>query len=397
VTDPGPLRGRRVLDLSGEMGSYGTKLLGEFGADVIKVEPPDGDRQRQRPPHRAASLGPESSLVFAYYNASKRGITLDVSRPEASPLLAELAAGSDAIVLAPSRRTPVVGFDRTRRALSWAPHHAVVVCLTPFGLDGPFRDLRATHFTSYAMGGLMRRMGPPEGPPLAVPYQQMHDQLALHAAVGVLVALRERPVMGGQFVELSLHELIGGQDDQVDRYAATAHIAGRTPAVAPPPTGVWACADGHVEILVHNPPHWQGFVRLLGSPRDLLDPALERRQERLDRRHDLAPSIGKSLADMQVEDVVTQGQALGVPCAAVNTPARFVDDVHPRSRGFWREQHHPAIGAFRAPGEPFLSSTPLLTHRRPAPLLGEHNEQLYCAELGHDRADLDAWRVDRLV
>jgi hypothetical protein len=89
---PGPLDGVRVLDLGGEMGGYGTRLLGELGADVLKVEPPAGDRQRRRPPLRAGVEGPEASLVFAYYQAGKRGTTLDAGRPDAVPLLTELAA-----------------------------------------------------------------------------------------------------------------------------------------------------------------------------------------------------------------------------------------------------------------------------------------------------------------
>ncbi|MEU4244538.1 CoA transferase [Actinoplanes sp. NPDC026619] len=394
---PGPLDGVRVLDLGGEMGGYGTRLLGELGADVIKIEPPAGDRQRRRPPLRAGIEGPEASLVFAYYQAGKRGITLDAGRDEAVPLLTELAAGADAVVLAPSKRTPVAGLDRAARALSWASTTAVVVCLTPYGLDGPLRDLRATHFTSYAMGGLMKRMGTPDGEPVAVPYQQMHDQLAMQAAVAVLAGLRDRPVAGGQFVELSLHELLGAQDDQLDRYAASFEIAGRTPARQAPPTGVWQCLDGEVELLVHNPPHWRGVVRLLGSPPELADPALDDRGERLARGTEIAALVGPRLLAMRVDEVVERGQKLGIPCAAVNSPAGFVEDPQPRARGYWRRAAHPVLGTIRTPGDPFRSAPALLTHRRRAPLLGEHNTVVYCGELGHEPAELAAWREDGLV
>jgi len=397
MADVGPLTGRRVLDLSGEMGAYGTRLLAELGAEVVLVEPPGGLRLRSRPPLRAGVSGPEASLVFAYYQSSKRGVTLDASRAAALPLLAALAATCDAVVFAPSRRAPVVGFDARARALSWAPDDAVVVCLTPFGLDGPYRDLRATHFTSYAMGGLMKRMGSPDGPPLAVPYQQMHDQLALHAAFAVLAGWRDRPVVGGQFVELSLHELIGGQDDQLDRYAAVFDIARRVAAVQPPPTGVWTCADGSVELLVHNPPHWRGFVKLLDSPPALADPALDQRATRLERRDTVAPLVAARLAALPVDVVVARGQELGVPCAAVNPPSGFVDDPQPLVRGYWRSYSHPVLGALRTPGDPFRSSPPMLAHRSPAPPLGADNVAVWCDELGFPAAALAAWKEDDLV
>lgn len=393
-----PLHGRRVLDLSGEMGSYGARLLAELGADVVKVEPPGGDRQRSRPPYRPGVAVPESSLVFAYYNASKRGITLDATRPDALPLLAALAAHSDAVLVTASPQSPVAGLDPVRRQLSWAPNGAVVVCLSPFGLDGPYRGLRATHFTSYAMSGLMRRMGPPEGPPLAAPYQHLHDELALQAAVAVLVGLRERPVRGGQFVELSLHEFAGAQDDQLDHYAATFTPSGRVAAhVAAPPAGVWSCRDGDVELLVHNPPHWRGFVRLVGAPAQLTDPALEERATRLARREELSRIVADRLGAMTVEEVISGGQALGVPCAAVNTPERFVDDPQPRERGYWRTEEHPTLGQLRLPGTPFRATAPVFVHRGPAPMLGQHNADIYCGELGHDPSELDKWRASGLV
>ncbi|HTF06805.1 MAG TPA: CoA transferase [Asanoa sp.] len=397
MADAGPLAGRRVVDLSGEMGGYGTRLLAELGADVVLVEPPGGLPQRTRPPLRAGCTGPEASLVFAYYHSSKRGVTLDVTRPAALPLLSALAGSADAVVLAPSRRAPVVGLDPDARAVSWAPAGAVVVCLTPFGLSGPYRDLRATHLTSYAMGGLMKRMGPPGGPPRAVPYQQMHDQLALHGAFAVLAGWRDHAVVGGQFVELSLHELIGGQDDQLDRYAAAFDIAGRVPATQAPPTGVWRCLDGFVEVLVHNPPHWRGFRTLIGAPPELADPAFEQRGARLQRRAAILPLVADRLARLPVAELVERGQALGVPCAAVNEPAGFVDDPQPAARDYWRTTRHPVLGAVRTPGASFRSTPALLAHRSPAPMLGEHNAAIWCGELGFAPDALTTWREDGLV
>src|SRR5580704_3598901 len=119
-----PLDGVRVLDLGGELAAYGTKILADLGADVVKVEPLGGDRQRRRPPFAGQAPGLESSLesslTFAYYNANKRGVQLDWADPAGQAELARLAAGCDVVVISPSARRPVPGWDRDTRRLSWA-------------------------------------------------------------------------------------------------------------------------------------------------------------------------------------------------------------------------------------------------------------------------------------
>src|SRR5262249_13536379 len=144
-----PLDETRVLDVSDAIGAYCTRLLAGLGADVIKVEPPTGDELRRRPPFRDGVEGDDASLVFAYYHAGKRGVTLDTRRRESVPLLRELAAGVDVVVASPSRRRPLAGFDDERLELAWATDDAVVCTVTPYGVTGPHRHWRATHFVAY--------------------------------------------------------------------------------------------------------------------------------------------------------------------------------------------------------------------------------------------------------
>ncbi len=115
-----PLGGIRVLDLSGPLGCYCGRLLADAGADVVKVEPPEGDRLRRRPPFAANLAGQESSLSFAYYQANKRGVVLDYRRPEAAAVLADLGASCDVVVLTPTVAEPVAGFDPATGELAWA-------------------------------------------------------------------------------------------------------------------------------------------------------------------------------------------------------------------------------------------------------------------------------------
>ena len=211
---PLPLDGIRVLDLSGPVGSYGGRLLADAGADVVKVELPAGDELRRQGPFAGRQPGPERSLAFAYYHANKRGIVLDYRSPEALGMLAELGASADVVLVTP----PVAGFDPDSRELSWAASDAVVCAITPFGLTGPYRSWRATHLTSCALGGGMYQYGPSEGPPLVLPGRQLYDHAGTHAAIAVLAALRARPAVGGQFIDISAHEVLGSSLYELHRY-----------------------------------------------------------------------------------------------------------------------------------------------------------------------------------
>src|ERR1700749_3092235 len=170
-----PLGGIRVLGLSGQLGSYCSRLLADLGADVVKVELPGGDALRHTPPYADDRAGTERSLSFAYYHANKRGVVLDFREPAAAVPLAELGANADVVILTPTAREPVTGFDPVTGELSWGGPAAVTCSITPFGLTGPYRTWRATHLTAHAMSGLMYIQGPVEGAPVVVPGQQIYD------------------------------------------------------------------------------------------------------------------------------------------------------------------------------------------------------------------------------
>ena len=371
-----PLDGVRVLDLGGELSAYGTKILADLGADVVKVEPAGGDRQRRRPPFADGVTGPESSLTFAYYQANKRGVQLDWTNSEAE--LGRLAVGCDVVVIAPSAKQPVPGWDRDGRSLSWAGPDTVICCLTPYGLDGPFRDRRATQLTAYADSGGMWSIGPAEGPPRVIPAFPFYDELSAHGAFAIMVALRERPQAGGQVIDLNLHDLLAYRESTAVSYYTIAgrSMISRNRGAAMPPTGIWDVSDGQIEMLIWNPPHWDGFLEIVGRPQDLLDPALRDRVERFARADQLAPRVRELLAPFTMQGFWDLAMIHRVPCAPVNTVLQVTRDPQLASRGFWAEHDRPRTGPFRAPGRPFNSSAPLLSYRREAPLLGEHDQEL---------------------
>src|SRR5579859_4874297 len=367
-----PLGGIRVLDLAGPLGSYCGRLLADAGADVVKVEPPEGDPLRHRPPFAGDRAGPQTSLSFAYYHANKRGVVLDYRRPEAAADLAELGANADVIVLTPTVRDPVAGFDAATGELAWAGPDAVVCCITPFGLTGPYRDRPATQLTSHALSGLMYVQGAPEGPPVVVPGQQLYDFAGTHAAVAVLAALRARPRAGGQLIDMSAHEVLTQSCFEIYSYTNSALIGRRRPrAIQYSGGGSWPCRDGVIEFTASTDKHWFALMELLGHPAELADPSWAHPVVRHPYEDKIIEVMRPLIAAMSREDFFVRGQRLGLPCTVINTVGDFVDDQQPRSRGFFVRRSLAGVGETDLPGEPFRCTERVLDqYRRPAPGLG---------------------------
>ena len=393
-----PLDGTRVLDLTDALGAYCTKLLAGLGAEVLKVEPPDGDELRRRPPFRDGADGNDASLVFAYYHAGKRAITLDTRRRESVALLGELAATADVVVASPSRRRPLAGFDDERLQVAWASADAVVCVVTPYGLTGPHRHWRATHFVAYAATGLMHKVGPPEGPPVVIPGQQHWDDTGAHAAVSILAALRNRDDVGGQLIDISALEVAATRDFAFDRYDVEGMALDRSVTIGYPPTGTWQCADGPFDVAAHQTRHWDAFLEMLGRPDVLSDPSLEDVLVRREIFDGLQDTISDLVAPRSRAELLERGQAAGLPCAVLNTPAEFVADEQLAARGYFVTV--PAAdggGEVRMPGAAFTSSQALFAITGAAPRLGEHNDEVFVDELGHSIDELASWREDGLV
>lgn len=393
-----PLGGVRVVDISGRTGAYCGKLLADLGADVIKVELPSGDRMRYLPPFRDGGAGREASLLFAYYHHNKRGITLDWERDESRELLERLAASAD-VVLASPRGEPErpIGLLDDPPSLSWVPDSVLTCCITPFGLTGPYRDWRATPFTSFALSGYMHAFGPPDGPPVAMPGQQFYDETGIWGAFLVQATLRAPRELRGQVIDLSVHEVGGFNKLGTEQYSLAGHIKTRATNFGPPPGGIWECRDGRVDIGAHSDRQWEAFVDLLGRPDVLSDPLYRDRVMRIQLFDLLTGVIAEQLSGWRAREFVGAAQAAGLPCALTQTPAQFTRDPQPAARGFFVTSRRDGAGSVSLPGRPFLSEPPLIAYRRPAPRLGEANEEVYLHDLGCSAGELRRWRSDGLV
>jgi crotonobetainyl-CoA:carnitine CoA-transferase CaiB-like acyl-CoA transferase len=394
---PLPLEGIRVLDLGGSIGAYAARLLGDLGADVVKVETPAGDPMRRKPPFLDGAEGPEASLLFAAYHANKRGVTLDVTSDDALPLLAELGAGVDVVVLTTGPRARIAGLDGAGRP-SWVGAGTVVTAVTPFGLTGPYAGLRATPLVSYAMGGLMHRNGPPEGPPYAVPGQQQWDEAGIHAALATVAALEARADVGGQLVDIAVHEVAAAKDFLLERYDKEGMGAwGRMAGTGLPPTGTWQTANGPLDVSCHQPRHWGSFLEMLDHPDELSEPALEDPLIRRELFEGLQEVIGGIMAARDRAELFERGQRAGLPCNPAHTVAEFVADAQPRARELFHEVPLDDHGTVEIPWGGAHARPPVIALRRPAPTLGQHNREVYVDGLGHTEGDLGGWREKGLV
>ncbi len=398
-TLPQPLVGLRVIEIGSAVCAYCSRILADLGADVIKIEPPTGDAMRKRPPFLRIGGGGNTSLLFATYHANKRGITLETRVDEALPLLHELGATADVVVLSPTGQQQVAGFDREALSLAWAHDRTVVAAVTPFGLTGPMRDWRSTPYLSYAIGGGMHRAGHAGSPPLAVPGQQQWDEAGVYAALGILSALRVRDEIGGQLLDLAVHEVATAKDFFIERYDLDGMGGewGRNVTVGFPPTGTWRCTDGDLDIACYQVHHWAAFLKMLDNPAELSDPDLSNPMVRRARFEQLTDIIAKLLADRSRLELFAKGQSCGLPCNPANSPSAFVADEQAVARNLFVPVTLDGLGEVRLPWGGFKSSPPMLRLRQGAPSLGQHNEEVYVSELRHSSAELRAWKESGVV
>jgi benzylsuccinate CoA-transferase BbsE subunit len=404
---PGPLEGLRILELADEKGQFCGKLLGDLGADVIKIEPPGGEPCRHVGPFLDDIPHPERSLSFWYYNTSKRGITLDLETSDGREIFARLAAAADVIfeTLRPGHLA-ALGFD-------YAPLHArnprlIMYALTPFGQTGPWRDFASTDLLHMAAGGEMTSCGydaadVPDAPPIAPGGGNAWHMGCHFAYMAIMAALVFRTVSGqGQYIDASIHEACAltteaAVANYIYRGETLRRQTGRHHAAGPTNRTQFRAKDGtYVTALISgglNPRNVSNLAALMdsfGMAGDLKDP---RYQDQAfitaNASHIIDDVLANFIASLPAEQVYHAAQERGFTWGAVRAPEALLDDPHLHDRGFWKQVEHKELDrSFTYPGEAAIyNGSPWRISRR-APLIGEHNTDIYCDELGLSRADL---------
>jgi crotonobetainyl-CoA:carnitine CoA-transferase CaiB-like acyl-CoA transferase len=408
---PAALAPYRVLELAGAVPLLCGRIFRDLGADVIKVEPPEGDPSRSLPPFVGDRPGPDRSLHWLAYAAGKRSVTLALETERGRDLFRRLVMVSDFVIEAfPAGYLAGLGLDY--EALAQVNPRIIVVSLTPFGQSGPHAHHQATDLTLWARGGFLNMTGDPDRPPVRISLApQIHYHASTIGAVGALIALRQRRQTGrGQHVDLAMQALPvwmlantaafwdidrvnlsregawrdigGGMRVRVvyrckDGFITWAAMSGVIGARALDRLVAWMAAEGMA-------PDWLRAtdwltVNLRAMPRE----EFERYSEVFERFF-----MTKTKAEL-MEAAIRDGHMFG----AVNTIADVMDSPQLAARDYWRKIGHPALGSdLLFPGPPAKMSETPWTIEACAPSRGQHNDEVYCGLAGIEPGDLTELR-----
>jgi crotonobetainyl-CoA:carnitine CoA-transferase CaiB-like acyl-CoA transferase len=399
VTRSGPLSSYRVLDLAGPLGFHCTKLLADMGADVIKVEPPAGDEARRTPPFKDDVPHAEKSLYFLHFNTNKRGITLDIEKPDGRAVILELARKCDVVLetAAPGRMDELgLGYQAFR-----AQNRGIVYAsITPFGQTGPWRDYKANDMAGIALGNLLYLAGEPGEPPLQPPGEIAYGMASTYGAFGIATALYHRlESKEGQYIDVSMHECAGHIAGYfIPNYGYT----GAKPARASrkgEETDLYdpyATKNGFARIFIIPVEQWRRLVEWMGSPASISGPEFEKMSYRRQHPDIVTKAIAEFCAKYTKEELYDEGQKRRIAVTPINTAGEFVEMEQTKARELFVEMEHPVVGKYKQFGVvPRLMDSPGGIYRA-APLLGEHNAEIY-KEIGMSADDLVALRAAGVI
>lgn len=395
------LEGVRVLDLTHHIaGPYCAKLLADFGADVVKIERPEGDIARNMPPFLKDEAHPDKSLLFAYLNTGKRSVTLNLKTATGKALLERLAADADIVVenFAP-RVLPSLGLDYP--ALRRINPALVMVSISNFGQTGPYRDYKAADIVHYALGGLMYIFGSAEREPLKHALRQTQFKAGANAATAALIGRYHQQFSGeGQHIDISIQECVtSALRDTTSLYTYAGSIRQRQPAyTGDMPRSPVATADGYI-VPIHfgGAVDWNGVADFIDEPA-LKDDRFATPESRFANGKALQEALEAGMKKWRKFDLMREAhKRRGHIYGVVHSPAETLASEQYAARGYFADIEHPAFGKAAYPGAPFIMSATPWRAAAPAPELGQHNEAILCGRLGLSLEDLNLLRASGVV
>lgn len=384
------LSGYLALDLTDLKGQMCGKQLADFGMEVIKVEPPGGDAVRRIGPFKDDVPHLEGSLRFAYLNAGKKSVTLDIRCEQGRELLLRLVEQADVLVetFAPG------GLDELglgEAVLKQRNPKLLVTSVTPFGQFGPHRDYLGPDIVSFSMGGLMSICGDPTLPPTNAPETQSYYFACTYAALATLLSLYQRNNDGqGRSVDVSIQDTIASQEHMIRTFATDGQSIVRHGSqhehVAP--ANIFPTADGYVYLFVTRA-HWKRLMDFWdGHPARFEDPEWLDNDFRHEHEAEINEEVAQFTRRFARDDLADQLQQAGIPCLSVNTPTSFMQHEHVRARQLFQPVEHPYLGRYVQTAFP-----PLVDGDRasvaPPPLLGQHTRQILTDRLGLSESDVE--------
>jgi len=404
---PGPLVGLRVLELADEKGQFCGKLMADLGADVIKIEPPGGQSTRSVGPFLDDVPHRERSLSFWHYNTSKRGLTLNLDTPDGRDLFHRLVPQADIVLETyPPGYLPTLGLGYEE--LSGLNARLIMCSLTPFGQTGPWRDYQTSDLLQLAAGGQMGCCGydpedVPEAPPIAPGGGNAWHIGGHFAYIAIMAALCFRDMTGeGQYIDASIHEACAlTTEAAIPTYIYTGKVVqrhtGRAAAVEKSEPTQFVTRDGAwlnttrsgFNLTPERLRRLAEWMDTYGLAQDLLEEKYQSPATIQANVPHIAAALETFFASIPLEEAWHGGQELGLPWGAIRSMDEIIDDQHLQDRDFFVEVSHPELGrSFIYPGPAAIYSRSPWRISRRAPLIGEHNVEIFCGELGLSKAEL---------
>ena len=385
---PAALAHLRVVELGDVPAAYAGRLLADLGADVIKVEPPEGAPERRLPPFAGGVEDAERSLTSIHANTNKRSLVLDLSAEGDRDTFTRLLLSADVFVEA----TPLGLLESRGYTDAWLEENCpalVTVSMTPFGRTGPYRHYKSSDAITNGAGGFLYGQGDDQRGPCTAPSHSAYQVAGCVAATLAVAGVRHRRRSGaGQRLDVSLQEaLTFTNSSSIARYTLENRM-GRRPGAKTyggSVTNIYRCKDGRYVHFTANLPHmWREFTQNWMTGTVLSEPQWEDMNYRDSRSDEASAVAAEFISGFTADEFVAEAQRRHLSAAPLNTVGQFVEGEQLAARGWIQEMEHPVIGRYRAPGFPMrLSGTPMRV-RRPAPLLNQHREEVL-AELEQGR------------
>ena len=394
----GPLAGIRVVDLTRILaGPLCTMMLGDMGADVIKIEPPGkGDDTRGWGPPFVAG----EAAYFVGINRNKRSLTLNMAVPAGQQVLCGLVANADVLI----DNFRIGTLEKWGFTDAWFAQHAprLVRCsITGYGSSGPKAALPGYDFILQAESGLMSICGEPDGAPTKYGVAIVDVCTGMLACNAILAALNARHSTGkGQKVELSLYETsLAMLINVASNYLTAGRNGGRFgnghPSIVPYTT--YQAADAMIAIGIGNERQFARTAAVLGHPEWAKDERFTSNRARVENRVAIDGLINEALSHDAADAWLAKLKAVGVPCGRINSVAEALEDPHTAARDMIATVEHSTIGALKMLGIPFKFSETACSVRRPPPTLGEHNDEILAGELGLDKKAIAELRRAKVI
>lgn len=393
------LHGIRVLDFSRyKAGPTCGQMLGDMGAEVIRIERPGGEDDRQLSPFAAG----EQSSYLMFTARNKKGITLNLRKQKGKELLEELVKRSDVVI-------ENFGPDVNKRlgldyeSLKKIKSDIIVMSLSAFGQYGPYASRIGFDAIAQAVSGLMWISGFPQGLPMKPGINFIDTASGVYGALGVLYALYHRERTGeGQSVDVSLLDsAVSFMESVPAEYEVANEIrpqVGNAHTYSGP-YDAYKAKDGYFFLGVVGNTIWKRLIKMMGREELASDPRFKSDYDRArpESRQFFTDWFNGWAAEQAVDEVVKQFNEAGIPCARINTVPQATADPHIRAREMLVEVEHPEVGKVPLIGIPIkLSKTPGRI-KNTAPMLGEHNEEIYCGWLGHTHQELTQLREEGII